>query len=212
MKLRSIAAIVSTLLAGVASAAVAAPVSGDFSIASPIIIGQNQIAVDFGAERVVTLPESVRAKPVVIGSWDSHTDVDLFKTATIRGIAFDKDANPTTSLVRVMGEAAPRMVSLTQYMRGSLDLRAAIDPQAARALMQAEVDQSQEDLSTPTMWAHGTHVAYPRESVLFRSAHDFSLGQTSVLVGKAGYVAGEKSAMRSKPLFLFKISLESRDA
>ena len=131
------------------------------------IVDKNQVAkVDVWSERLVNLPESAKGKPVVIGIWDSGTDVDLFKPAAMRGIAFDKDANPTTSLVRPMGEASSRMASLKQYMKGSLDLRAAIDSADARALKQRigtlkqdEVKQFQEDLSALGMWAHGTHVA-----------------------------------------------------
>lgn len=131
------------------------------------IIDKNQVAkVDIWTERLVNLSESAKAKPVVIGIWDSGTDVDLFKPASIRGIAFDKDANLTTPLVRPMGEATARMPSLKQYMKGSLDLRAAIDSPDARALKQRigtlkqeEVKQFQEDLSALGMWAHGTHVA-----------------------------------------------------
>jgi hypothetical protein len=130
------------------------------------IVDKNQVAkVDVWSERLVNLPESAKGKPVVIGIWDSGTDVDLFKPAAMRGIAFDKDANPTTSLVRPMGEASSRMASLKQYMKGSLDLRAAIDSADARALKQRigtlkqdEVKQFQEDLSALGMWAHGTAV------------------------------------------------------
>jgi subtilisin family serine protease len=64
-----------------------------------------------------------------------------------------------------MGEASSRMASLKQYMKGSLDLRAAIDSADARALKQRigtlkqdEVKQFQEDLSALGMWAHGTAV------------------------------------------------------
>jgi hypothetical protein len=131
------------------------------------IIDKNQVAkVDIWTQRLVTLPASAKATPVVIGIWDSGTDVDLFKVAANRGIAFDKDAKPTTPLVRPMGAAEPRMASLKQYMKGSLDLRAAIDSPDARALKQRigtlkqdEVRQFQEDLAALGMWAHGTHVA-----------------------------------------------------
>ena len=43
MKLRPIAAIVSTLLAGVASPAIAAPTSVEFSVASPIIQAERKV-------------------------------------------------------------------------------------------------------------------------------------------------------------------------
>ena len=131
------------------------------------LVDRNQVAkVDRWSERQVALPASAPGKPVVIGIWDSGTDYKLFKATTPPGIAFDRDMNPTDALVRPMGEAEARMASLKQYVKGSMDLRAAIDSPDARALKQRvstlkadEVKQFSEDLGAIGMWAHGTHVA-----------------------------------------------------
>jgi subtilisin family serine protease len=131
------------------------------------LVDRNQVAkVDLWSKRLVTLPASASAKPVVVGIWDSGTDVKLFKPAASPGIAFDKNAKPTEPLVRPMGSAEPRLPELKRYVKGSMDLRAAIDSPDARALKQKitsmkpeEVKQFSEDLAAVGMWVHGTHVA-----------------------------------------------------
>ncbi|MBL8508312.1 MAG: S8 family serine peptidase [Chitinimonas sp.] len=131
------------------------------------LVDKNQVVKqDLWSPRLVSLPAEAKASPVVVGIWDSGTDVDLFKTASVRGIAFDHDAKLVPALVRPMGEAASRMGSLKQYMKGSLDMRAAIDSPEAKllkqrigTLQQGEVKQFQEDLGALGMWVHGTHVA-----------------------------------------------------
>lgn len=131
------------------------------------LVDANQVAkVDVWTERLVQLPASAPGKPVVVGIWDSGTDVSLFKAASPPGIAFDKDMRPAKALVRPMGEAEPRVPVLKNYVKGVMDLRAAIDSPEARALKQRvaslkqdEVKQFSEDLSAIGMWVHGTHVA-----------------------------------------------------
>jgi len=131
------------------------------------LVDKNQVAkVDRWSERQVALAPDAPGKPVVIGIWDSGTDYKLFKATNPPGIAFDRDMKPTEPLVRPMGEAEPRMGSLKQYIKGVMDLRAAIDSPDARALKQRvstlkadEVKQFSEDLSAIGMWVHGTHVA-----------------------------------------------------
>jgi hypothetical protein len=130
------------------------------------IIDRNRVEKpDVWSQRLVTLPAN-GGKPVVVGIWDSGTDEALFHAAAIKGIAFDAEMEPTDALVRPMGAAEPRMASLKQYMKGAMDVRAAIDSPEARALKQRistlkqdEVKQFSEDLSALGMWAHGTHVA-----------------------------------------------------
>ncbi len=131
------------------------------------LVDKNQVAkVDRWSERQVVLAPNAPGKPVVIGIWDSGTDYKLFKATSPPGIAFDRDMQPTEALVRPMGEAEPRMASLKQYIKGAMDLRAAIDSPDASALKQRvaslkadEVKQFSEDLSAVGMWVHGTHVA-----------------------------------------------------
>jgi subtilisin family serine protease len=143
------------------------PFKDDIVAVLQSLVDRNQVAkVDVWSKRLVTLPASAGGKPVVVGIWDSGTDVKLFKPAANPGIAFDKNAKPTEPLVRPMGAAEPRLPELKRYVKGSMDLRAAIDSPESRALKQKvgtmkpeEVKQFSEDLAAVGMWVHGTHVA-----------------------------------------------------
>ena len=143
------------------------PVKDDaVAVLQALVDGKQVAKVDNWTPRLVTLPPEAKAKPVVVGIWDSGTDVSLFKAADKPGIAFDKDAKPASALVRPMGEAEKRLPQLKQFVKGSMDLRAAIDSEDARALKKhigslkpEEVKQFQEDLGAVGMWVHGTHVA-----------------------------------------------------
>lgn len=143
------------------------PFKQDIVAVLQALVDKNQVAkVDLWSKRLVTLPANANAKPVVVGIWDSGTDVKLFTPAASPGIAFDKDMKATTPLVRPMGAAEARLPELKRYVKGSMDVRAAIDSPEARALKQRmttlkpeEVKQFSEDLSAVGMWVHGTHVA-----------------------------------------------------
>lgn len=143
------------------------PVKDDaVAVLQALVDGKQVAKVDNWTPRLATLPPDAKAKPVVVGIWDSGTDVSLFKAADKPGIAFDKDAKPVSALVRPMGEAEKRLPQLKQFVKGSMDLRAAIDSEDARALKKhigslkpEEVKQFQEDLGAVGMWVHGTHVA-----------------------------------------------------
>ncbi|QJR13169.1 hypothetical protein DSM104443_04264 [Usitatibacter rugosus] len=143
-----------------------APFRDDIVAVLQDVIDRNKVAkVDVWTQRLVTLPPT-GGKPVVVGIWDSGTDVKLFHAAKLPGIAFDQDMNQTTALVRPMGAAEPRLPELKQYVKGSMDLRAAIDSEDARAIKKKittlkpdEVKQFSEDLGAVGMWVHGTHVA-----------------------------------------------------
>ena len=131
------------------------------------LVDRNQVArVDVWTQRLVTLPANAPGKPVVVGIWDSGTDVSLFHPAALKGIAFDREYNEVAPLVRPMGAAEARLPALKQYVKGSMDMQAAIDSPDARALKQRvstlkqdEVKQFMEDLGAVGMWVHGTHVA-----------------------------------------------------
>jgi len=143
-----------------------APFKDDIVAVLQDVIDRNKVAkVDVWTQRLATLPPT-GGKPVVVGIWDSGTDVKLFHAAKQPGIAFDKDMNLSTALVRPMGAAEPRLPELKQYVKGSMDLRAAIDSEDARALKKKittlkpdEVKQFSEDIGAVGMWVHGTHVA-----------------------------------------------------
>lgn len=143
------------------------PVRDDVVAVLQDLVDRNQVAkVDVWTQRLVALAPAAPGKPVVIGIWDSGTDVSLFQAANPPGIAFDKDMKPTQALVRPMGRAESRLPTLKQYIKGSMDMQAAIDSPDARALKQRvaslkqdEVKEFSEDLSAVGMWVHGTHVA-----------------------------------------------------
>ena len=131
------------------------------------LIDHNHVAkVDVWTSRLVDLPASASGTPVVVGIWDSGTDVDIFRPAKVRGIAFDEHMNPSPALVRPLGEAQARLPILKQYLMGMMDVQAAIDSPNSRAVKQylstlqgKEVEQFDEDMSAVVNWVHGTHVA-----------------------------------------------------
>jgi subtilisin family serine protease len=121
---------------------------------------------DRWSPRLVSLPASAPAKPVVIGIWDSGVDMALFKASAQRGLAFDQDGRPVPDLLRPLGDAQPRWPTLKRLVKGSLDLRAALDTDEARQLKQTmaqlkpeQVRAFKEDLALAGMYTHGTHVA-----------------------------------------------------
>ena len=143
------------------------PFRDDIVVVLQGLVDKNQVAkADLWTQRLVTLAPDAKGTPVVVGIWDSGTDESLFKVASVPGIAFDKNMNPTQPLVRPMGEANARLPELKRYVKGALDLKAAIDSPEARAfkqrmstLKQEEVKQFSEDMAAMGMWLHGTHVA-----------------------------------------------------
>ena len=121
---------------------------------------------DRWSERLVTLPASAPGKPVVVGIWDSGVDMTLFKPSAQRGLAFDDDGKTVPDILRPLGEAQSRWPQLKRLVKGSLDLRAALDTEDARQLKrtmsQLKPDQVRafhEDLSLAGLYTHGTHVA-----------------------------------------------------
>ena len=121
---------------------------------------------DRWSSRLVTLPPLAPAKPVVIGIWDSGVDMTLFKASAQRGLAFDQDGKAVSELLRPLGDAQARWPTLKRLVKGSLDLRAALDTDEARQLKQTlaqlkpeQVKAFKEDLALAGMYAHGTHVA-----------------------------------------------------
>jgi hypothetical protein len=121
---------------------------------------------DRWSERLVNLPASAPGKPVVVGIWDSGVDMALFKPSAQRGLAFDDDGKVAADILRPLGEAQARWPQLKRLVKGSLDLRAALDTEEARQLKQTmsqlkpdQVRAFNEDLSLAGLYTHGTHVA-----------------------------------------------------
>ena len=121
---------------------------------------------DRWSERLVALPPNAPAKPVVVGIWDSGVDMTLFKASAQRGLAFDDDGRPVSDILRPLGDAQARWPQLKRLVKGSLDLRAALDTDEARQLKQTmgqlkpeQVRAFNEDLALASLYTHGTHVA-----------------------------------------------------
>jgi len=136
---------------------------------APIIERQTAAAPpkpDRWSARLVNLPASAPGKPVVVGIWDSGVDMALFKPSTQAGLAFDDEGKQVPDILRPLGPAQARWPQLKRLVKGSLDLRAALDTEEARQLKQAmsqlkadQVRAFQEDLSLSSLYTHGTHVA-----------------------------------------------------
>ncbi len=124
------------------------------------------VRADIWSERLVNLPANSKATPVAVAVWDSGVDLNLFKTAPGRGLAFGDDGRPSADLLRPLGAAQSRWPQLRGLTKGALDLRAALDTDDARRLKQTiaglkadDVKAFQEDLGLASLYTHGTHVA-----------------------------------------------------
>jgi hypothetical protein len=128
--------------------------------------------VDRWTERLAALPATAKATPVTIGIWDSGVDMSLFKTAADAGksgksgIAFTDEGQPSTDLLRPLGEAQARWPQLKALAKGSLDMQAALDTEDARRFKQTlaglkadQVKGFMEDAALVGLYLHGTHVA-----------------------------------------------------
>jgi hypothetical protein len=121
---------------------------------------------DIWTPRLVALPADAKLTPVRMAIWDSGVDLTLFKALPERGMAFTALGEPSTELLRPLGEAASRWPQMRGYTKGALDLRAALDTPEARqvkaaiaALEPEQVKGFQEDLGLAGLYTHGTHVA-----------------------------------------------------
>lgn len=125
-----------------------------------------QARADIWTPRTFAIPSDAKAKPVVVGVWDSGVDLSLFKAATPRGVAFDTEGRASQELLRSLGEAQPRWPQLRSMIKGAMDQRAALDTpesQKFRAMLSglkaAEVKAFSEDMALTGLYVHGTHVA-----------------------------------------------------
>ncbi len=127
---------------------------------------QTTAKADIWTPRQFSIAATAKASEVGIAIWDSGVDLALFKALPGKGIAIDEESRVGPHLLRPLGEAEPRWPELKQLVKGSMDLRAALDTEDARKLKQVvsslKAEQSkpfQEDLSLAGVYTHGTHVA-----------------------------------------------------
>ncbi len=137
--------------------------------------------------RSVKLSKSSNLAPVLIGVWDSGTDIEIFKDRLfvnagekldgkdtdgngyvddVHGIAYDMHARRTTHVLKPLGDAADRMPRVMQHLKGLIDLQASVDsPEVAAikkhlaGLAPSDVQGFLEDLGLAGGYVHGTHVA-----------------------------------------------------
>ncbi len=142
---------------------------------------------DIWAARSVSLSADGGFSPVLMGVWDSGTDENVFseilftnkaETADgtdsdgngfvddIHGIAYSVQAEKAVPLLCPLGDAADRMPTVMDHLKGIMDMQAAIDSPEAGALKSyisglepAEIEGFLEDLGLAGNYAHGTHVA-----------------------------------------------------
>ncbi len=144
-------------------------------------------AKDIWTPNQVTLTEADHGTPVVIGIWDSGTDVKLFPNQLyvnakevvngkdddgngfvddVNGIAFDLDSNAVPELLHSTTGFNAGLDNVKQYTKGFMDLQANIEsPEASTlrahitSLSQDQITPFMEDLGLYGNYSHGTHVS-----------------------------------------------------
>ncbi|MCV2350734.1 S8 family serine peptidase [Paucibacter sp. Y2R2-4] len=121
---------------------------------------------DIWTPRTFSIPADAKAKPVLIGVWDSGVDLTLFKTGAAKGLAFTDEGQASKDLLRPLGEAEPRWPQLRSMIKGAMDQRAALDTPDSRqfraTLGGLKAEQAKgfgEDMALAGLYVHGTHVA-----------------------------------------------------
>ncbi len=144
--------------------------------------------VDIWTPRLVDLAsDAATLKPVTVAIWDTGVDPSCFPqnmwtnakeiangkdddgngfVDDIHGVAFDLDHLPTPGPLLSLDPLINKLDDLLKLVAGSMDMEAALDTEAARALQErvrtlkpTEATPFMEDLGLIGNWAHGTHVA-----------------------------------------------------
>lgn len=144
-------------------------------------------AKDIWTPSLVTLTEADKCTPVVVGIWDSGTDVSLFPKQLyvnakevvngkdddgngfvddVNGIAWDLDSNPTPELLHATKDLRSDLKVVSKYTKGFMDLQSNVSsPEASElrkhitSLGKDQVTPFMEDLQLYGNYSHGTHVA-----------------------------------------------------
>lgn len=137
--------------------------------------------------RLVELPESAKAAPVVVGIWDTGVDVDLFPKQLwtnpaekpngldddrngfiddIHGIAFDLDRRPATGPLCSLDGLKGDKSMYVDFVAASQDMQAGIQNDGVKryqehfaALRGDAMREFGEDMDLIGNYCHGTHVA-----------------------------------------------------
>lgn len=149
--------------------------------------GKASAAPDLWTPRLVTIPETAKAAPVVVAVWDSGVDTSLFKgrlwtnpsekpgkadsdgngfPGDVHGIAFDLDHKPDPHDVHPLAELKGDKDELVKFVAAAMDAEAGIDNAGVdafrahvRSLQGDQIKTFQEDMGLIGNWSHGTHVA-----------------------------------------------------
>ena len=165
------------------------PNKEDIAAVYTAVLESNKTAVkpEIWTAREVTLDGSQKTTPVVVGIWDSGTDVSLFKEALftnakeipdnkkdddsngfvddVHGIAWTLHSDYTTDLLYPIRNEVSDPDKYRVDMKGLTDLQANLDTPEATALKkrlaglpQDQVKPFLEGLQLYSQYAHGTHV------------------------------------------------------
>ena len=158
------------------------------AFAARLDANKSEKKADIWADHDVTLDSSAELTPVVVGIWDSGSDVRIFKDRLfvnsreipgngkdddgdgyvddVNGIAWTLHSDISTDLLLPIGDVATVDSKYKADMKGIVDLEANVDSPEAAALRkkmaglpQADVKPFLEGLNQYGMYAHGTHVA-----------------------------------------------------
>ncbi len=151
-----------------------------------LIDAHKEIKPDIWGARSVALSPNENYTPVLMGVWDSGTDETVFADRLfvnpgeridgadndgngyvddVHGIAYDIHARRTTELLCPLEDAADRIPQVMKYLKGLMELQAAIDSPDASALKRylgtldpKDMQGFFEDLGLAGNYSHGTHV------------------------------------------------------
>jgi hypothetical protein len=142
---------------------------------------------DIWAARSVALTGEDGLPPVLVAVWDTGTDCSLFEgrlfenagekpdgtdgdgngyVDDVHGIAYDIEGNPSSELLLPLGEAKSRLPRMLLYLKGLIDLQAAVDSPEAPVLSEIiaglepeDVGAFVDDLRLGGNYVRGTHAA-----------------------------------------------------
>lgn len=144
------------------------------------VVDHNVQKPDVWASRDVILTPADKLTPVIVGVWDSGTDLSLFphqtytdphaanaNAADAHGLAFDLDGRATSGvLFPLTAEQTAQYPTMLDDMKGFSDLNASVESPESDALKSKlatltapEVATYLERLDLFGLYSHGTHVA-----------------------------------------------------